>query len=585
MGCVVFRYRDPCTPYTALHVSCVGVDFGFWILHATRTVSVPLPTQVLRCFLVFFIAMSSWQLELCTGAYVGLGSSGQLAIGRSTFGPSVFEGVSRDHAQVSLQVDNHPMVVPNGTNRTYWRPHGAKRWQRLKNKVPKTLDADDELRFGAEAKLSVRWLTDSVALDCNLKPGSVFEPDHGAAAADTSTQSHHDGKRRLPPDCSREDELPCYDPRREARGLPRRVSSCKRPCCIKTRRVVESEDEQEDLRGDSEQPLTGKPKMVTPLPKSDRPWEREQPAQGTKRPHQFAKQSEKKRQREAERNGIALADKWQPSDCLIGYVAMEKYDGYRAIWNPALDQRGYFTTRQGRHLTPPPSLAMLLPSDLVLDGELWAGRGQFQATSSVLNAQGSSHGEADESMWAKLVYVVYDAPGAPGSFCERLALAGAKLAHVPSERVLVAPTWPCEDTETKDRLLRDVLERGGEGLMLRRRSSMFHRGVSPNRDLLKVKPFADAEALIIPPDPKRSSKNSVRVRCLNGEAAGKEFYISTVDPTTKPPGTVVTFRYQHGLEGGMPRHAFIDKRHPPSCACITCETRRDESNKRCARTA
>ena len=85
----------------------------------------------------------------------------------------------------------------------------------------------------------------------------------------------------------------------------------------------------------------------------------------------------------------------------------------------------------------------------------------------------------------------------------------------------VAATWPCQDGQTMDRLLQEVLDMGGEGLILRRQSSVFRPGVSAARDMLKVKAFADAEALIIMPVEGRPQKGAVHVRCLNGEAAGR----------------------------------------------------------------
>jgi len=236
---------------------------------------------------------------------------------------------------------------------------------------------------------------------------------------------------------------------------------------------------------------------------------------------------------------------------------------------------------------PPPSFAALLPSDMSLDGELWAGRGGFHRAGKLL-----SRSDVEEGAWAQLTYVVYDAPEAGGGFLERMEFARARLATLAEaaaeaaagvagarpagQRVLVTATWPCQDVQTKDLLLQEVLEMGGEGLILRRQSSVFYAGVSPARDMLKVKPFADAEALILPPVEARPKKSSVRVRCLNGNAAGREFYITTVDTLTKPPGTVVTFRYQHGGPVGViPRHAFITHRHVPTCDCDTCGARRE----------
>ena len=59
-----------------------------------------------------------------------------------------------------------------------------------------------------------------------------------------------------------------------------------------------------------------------------------------------------------------------------------------------------------------------------------------------------------------------------------------------------------------------------------------------------------------------------------------ELNITTIDPTTKPPGTVVTLVYQHGLDDGMPRHAFISRKHERTCVCAACEGWRQEQERR-----
>ena len=76
------------------------------------------------------------------------------------------------------------------------------------------------------------------------------------------------------------------------------------------------------------------------------------------------------RQRDAVQRGFALAENYVAEDDLRGFLAMEKYDGIRASWEPAA---GNFRTRTGWSIQPAPSLLKLLPTDTRLDGELWAG--------------------------------------------------------------------------------------------------------------------------------------------------------------------------------------------------------------------
>ena len=144
-----------------------------------------------------------------------------------------------------------------------------------------------------------------------------------------------------------------------------------------------------------------------------------------------------------DRNSIcSLAAKWQPeTDNLRGFVAMEKYDGFRAIWDGKLQ---VFVTRSSNHLKPAPSLAAVLPADMRLDGELFAGRGNFDRCARVLHS-------SSEEAWQGIDYIVFDAPAVAKGFTERLAAAAQRVAETVSSgrtdapRVRVTSFDWCED--------------------------------------------------------------------------------------------------------------------------------------------
>jgi DNA ligase len=106
----------------------------------------------------------------------------------------------------------------------------------------------------------------------------------------------------------------------------------------------------------------------------------------------------------------------------------------------------------------------------------------------------------------------------------------------------------------------EINKQGGEGLMLHRQSAIYQSGRSGN--LLKVKPFEDAEAVVIGYKSGKGKNTglmgSIKVRMENG----KEFYIGsgfTQKQRQNPPpvGSVVTYRYR-GLTGsGIPRFAVF----------------------------
>ena len=101
--------------------------------------------------------------------------------------------------------------------------------------------------------------------------------------------------------------------------------------------------------------------------------------------------------------------------------------------------------------------------------------------------------------------------------------------------------------------------------MLHRQNAFYHSGRSD--DVLKVKPFEDADAVVI--DYKAGKgKNTglmgaIKVRMDNG----KEFYIGsgfTQQQRKNPPliGSLVTYRYQGFTQDEIPRFAvFVRQRN------------------------
>ena len=84
----------------------------------------------------------------------------------------------------------------------------------------------------------------------------------------------------------------------------------------------------------------------------------------------------------------------------------------------------------------------------------------------------------------------------------------------------------------------------------------------PGHDLLKLKPFEDAEGIVIGYKPGKGKNTglmgSIKVRMDNG----KEFYIGsgfTQQQRKNPPpvGSLVTYRYQGFTQAGIPRFAVI----------------------------
>lgn len=153
---------------------------------------------------------------------------------------------------------------------------------------------------------------------------------------------------------------------------------------------------------------------------------------------------------------------WDGRD-VSGWYASEKMDGCRAYWDGA-----NLYTKEGNPINAP-HITETLPQGFALDGELWAGRGQFEAARLF-----TQYGKNPE----RVRFVAFDAPGAGGDWPERLAAAAA-------HGVAVVKAWTIDDM---GQLLGDLvqhLENGAEGLMVR----LPGRHYKPGRSalLLKVK--------------------------------------------------------------------------------------------------
>lgn len=235
-----------------------------------------------------------------------------------------------------------------------------------------------------------------------------------------------------------------------------------------------------------------------------------------------------------------------------GWLMSEKYDGVRAYWD-----KTRFLSRQGNQFFAPQFILDLMPIDLVLDGELYGGRGTFQLTVGIVK----SHNAHEE--WKKLRYLVFDAPELQVPCEKRFEILQNKFKDHPF--ILVVRQETCQGSEHVQQELKRVEAQGGEGLMLRQPGS-FYEG-KRSKTLLKVKSFKDSDALVIGHEPgKGKQKNvvgSLRCKWKNG----KEFNVGsgfTDAERADPPkiGSVIEFKYQELTDAGVPRFLVFKRTRP-----------------------
>ncbi|RZL67522.1 MAG: DNA ligase [Variovorax sp.] len=244
---------------------------------------------------------------------------------------------------------------------------------------------------------------------------------------------------------------------------------------------------------------------------------------------------------------LMLADVYRRGMPLDGYWVSEKYDGVRGYWDGK-----QLWTRGGERVVAPAWFTAPFPPT-PMDGELWAGRDRFALAVSTVRSQ-----TPIDTAWREMRFMVFDLPAQSGDFDTRLA-ALRKQLPIPAAPWIVPVAQERATTHAALQALLDkTVKLGGEGLMLHRGSSMY-RG-ERNADLLKFKPFDDAEARVVS-IVQGKGKHSGRMGAMVVETPeGQRFKLGggfTDAQRDDPPavGSLVTYRYNGTNASGLPRFA------------------------------
>jgi DNA ligase-1 len=252
---------------------------------------------------------------------------------------------------------------------------------------------------------------------------------------------------------------------------------------------------------------------------------------------------------------VMLAQEAPPDPDPAGFLVSEKFDGVRALWD---GERLRF--RSGLPVSAPPWFTSALPP-VALDGELWLARGRFEDLSGIVR-----RARPLDADWRALRYLVFDRPGSDAPFAQRARELQqlARQAAVPWLAAVAQQALP--DRAALQARLRQVLDGGGEGLMLHRADARWRAGRSA--DLLKLKALADAEATVLAHLPGRGRHagrlGALRVRSADGLVFDIGTGFSDAQRQRPPaPGQLVTYSYRGRTEAGVPRFAaFVRVREP-----------------------
>ena len=199
-----------------------------------------------------------------------------------------------------------------------------------------------------------------------------------------------------------------------------------------------------------------------------------------------------------------------------GWLASEKIDGIRALWNGS-----QFVSRNGVVFAVPDWFKVGMP-DCPLDGELFAG--SLGATISATQA----------GRWQEVTFHAFDAPSGD-KFKDRVA----KLATMPlPPHCEAVPHWTT-DTFGAIRKADEIAGAGGEGLVVRDPSKPYVAGRSSVA--LKIKPSRSAEMIV----------HGFHGRGIVGDWCGVTVKLNTGEKVEL--GDRVTFAFSGVTDNGIPR--------------------------------
>lgn len=244
---------------------------------------------------------------------------------------------------------------------------------------------------------------------------------------------------------------------------------------------------------------------------------------------------------------ILLANVYRNEIDPAPYLVSEKLDGVRAIWDGQS-----MKTRSGRVIKAPAWFVDALPA-MALDGELWIARQCFDEVSGIVRREVPIDAE-----WRKVRYMLFELPGAGGTFAERVEQMQAIVAKANLPWLQVIEQRPAVNRENLKKWLARVVRQGGEGLMLHRADAPYETGRGDN--LLKLKPSLDAEGVVVRHLPGKGKYEGMLGALEIRLAEGKLLRLGSgfSDEQRKnppPPGAVVTYRYRDLTANDVPRFA------------------------------
>ncbi|GAU08754.1 DNA ligase [Desulfoplanes formicivorans] len=245
---------------------------------------------------------------------------------------------------------------------------------------------------------------------------------------------------------------------------------------------------------------------------------------------------------------------YRGNEDITGWYMSEKLDGIRGYWDGH-----HLLTREGTVIHAPSWFTSNLPP-FELDGELWAGRGNFEIVQSTVLDTTPSSG------WQNITYNIFEVPHASGDFPARLAKAQNWFANHKADHVRIIPQTICTGHQHVQRFLKHIAQQGGEGVIIKDPTIPYQDG--SEQHLVKLKHINYMDGVVMGHTPGKGSyaglMGSLTLQLDNGVV----FNLGTgfsMQERRHPPrkGAVVTFKHYGFSQSGKPRFASFVKVKTP----------------------
>lgn len=262
-------------------------------------------------------------------------------------------------------------------------------------------------------------------------------------------------------------------------------------------------------------------------------------------------------------HGMNLSDQQKSALEMSAYYVSEKLDGIRGYWDGST-----LFSRQGYAIVTPDWFTAHLGAR-PLDGEIWLGRGKFQALSGLI-----ARADKEDPLWEEVTYQIFDLPAEKGEFRERLSIMRGHIESlaIESPHLQMIDQIKLPSIMALDQQLQAILAQGGEGLMLHHQAALY-RPYLRHDGLLKVKAVDEGCAVVIGFSAGQGKYEDL-VGALMVEAmldgARKRFKVGsglTDAMRVSPPqiGSQILFLHNGLTESGVPRFPRVKAVDSLSC--------------------